>query len=66
MDRPFKAKYSTVSQVLLLLVVALFHEYLTLSIKEFLSFPVREAELRDVTYFAWLHALKTGLPVAVR
>ena len=27
MDRPFKAKYSTVSQVLLLLVVALFHEY---------------------------------------
>ena len=52
MDGPFKTKYSTVSQVLLLLVVALFHEYLTLSIKEFLSFPVREAELRDVTYFA--------------
>ena len=35
----------------------------TLSIKEFLSFPVRKAELRDVTYFVRLHALKTGLPV---
>ena len=31
MDRPYKAKYSRVSQVLLLLVVALFHEYFNAS-----------------------------------